>query len=88
MPVSITPLLVGRCEWPALGEPLHVLLEIAPRNEHATAAGTATKTNVGTEPDDAPGVSAAGMLLSQNNNVIEVERHGTLGARRRHGREV
>src|SRR3989442_13836640 len=79
--------LVDRRERPALGEPLHVLFEIAPADEHAAPAGRAAKTDVGAEPDDAPGVAAARMRLAQHHDIVQKERHRPFGAGLRHGRE-
>src|SRR2546425_2978364 len=62
--------LVDRREWPALGEPLHVLFEIAPADEHAAPAGRAAKTDVGAEPDDAPGVAAARMRPLPHHRLV------------------
>ena len=62
--------------------------QIAPRDEDAPPACAAAKTDIGTEPYDTPGVTAARVLLPQNNDVIEKERHWALRARLRHGREV
>src|SRR5881409_941942 len=62
---------VDRRERPALGEPLHVLFEIAPADEHAAPAGRTAKTDVGAEPDDAPGVAAARMRLAQHHDIVQ-----------------
>src|SRR2546428_11079158 len=65
--------LVGRRERPALGEPLHVLFEIAPADEHPAPARRAAKTDVGAEPDDAPRVAAARMRLAQDHARVQEE---------------
>jgi hypothetical protein len=88
MPVSITRFLVGRGERPALCEPLHVLLEIPPCHEDSPAAGAATKADVSAEANDAPGVPTAGMLLPQDDDIVEVKRYRALRTRLRHGGEV
>src|SRR3989442_9500731 len=79
--------LVDRRERPALGEPLHVLFEIAPADEHAAPAGRAAKTDVGAEPDDAPGVAAPRGSLAPHPDIVQKERHRPFGAGLRHGRE-
>ena len=80
--------LVGRSERPALREPLHVLLEIAPRHEDATRARHAAEADVGPEPDDAPRIAAAGMQLAEDDDVVEIEGDRTLRPSLGHGREV
>jgi hypothetical protein len=88
---TLTPVnarLVGRSERPALGEPLHVLFEIPPGDEHAAPAGHAPNTDVCPDPNDAPGVAPARMGLPQDHEIVEKERHRALRAGWRHGREV
>src|SRR5947208_14079115 len=80
--------LVGRSERSARYEPLHVLFEIATRDEDPPSASRTPQADVGAEPDDAPGVAAAGMRLSQDDDVIEIERNRSFDRGRRHRREV
>ena len=84
--------LVRRGLWPARNEALDIALDRRARHEHAVLAGRAAEADVGAQPDDAPGVSAAGMRLAQRDDVVEVERErsfapGWRDARLGHSRE-
>src|SRR2546428_13653603 len=86
---SFTPGSVDRCERSAFGEPLQVLLEIATGDEHSPGARGTAEPDVGAEAHHSPGVAAAGMRLPQHDDIVQVERQGTLGTPGRcHGREV
>ena len=82
--------LVRRGQWPARNEPLDIALERRTRHEHAVLAGRAAHADVRAQPDDAPGVAAAGVRLAQDDDVVEIQGQRPLRgsrANRAHGAE-
>src|SRR5581483_7428859 len=85
------PGLVRRRQRSALDEPLDVALEGGAPGEHAAAASGADEADVGAQPDDAPGVAAAGMRLPEDDDIVEIEGERSLRATcacRAHGRSL